>query len=128
MTISFLAALTSCSVGPDYVCPCIEVPSNWKNGVCCDGASEAAEWVYLDDWWQVFDDEVLDRLENWALENNRELYSAYQRIEEARALMGVAKADLYPQLTLKPSVHKYRRIDPKLQRASSYFRRHSKVF
>jgi len=135
MMISFLAALTSCSVGPDYVCPCIEVPSGWKNGVSCDGAPEAEGWVYLDDWWQVFDDEVLDRLENWALENNRELYSAYQRIEEARALMGVAKADLYPQLTLNPLftntgelIQNYNALPPILGSIPRFFRAHELLY
>jgi len=101
--IPFLGALTSCSVGPDYACPCVEVPTEWKHQGCSENEKRvSSEWVYLDDWWQVFEDEKLDWLEDWALENNRDLYMAYQRIEEARALMGVAAADLYPQLNLNP--------------------------
>lgn len=64
--------------------------------------TDNTQWVYLDNWWQVFDDIKLDELENLAVENNRNLYVAFERIQEARGLMGIAAADLYPQLTVDP--------------------------
>ena len=101
-----MALLTSCSVGPDYECPCVEVPCGWKNDQsenCPPSAvHEEGDWEYLDNWWEVFDDQKLNELENWALENNRNLYVAFQRIEEFRAQVGIAKADFYPQLTVNP--------------------------
>jgi len=97
LVIGFLLVLSSCSVGPDYVPPCVETPSHWKNKSCTNAADP-----YLDFWWEVFYDEKLNELEALALENNRDLFIAYERIQESRALMGIAAADFYPQITLNP--------------------------
>lgn len=94
-----------CSVGPDYSPPCVEVPGNWKEATkTCEGfeVNTEGELTYLDFWWQVFEDEKLNELEAWALNNNRNLFIAFERIEEYRALMGIAASDFYPQLTLNP--------------------------
>lgn len=97
-----LSLLTSCSVGPPYTPPTLEVPSSWKNNDERFRNCEIDETRELDYWWEVFDDEKLNELENYALENNRDLYVAYERIQEAKALMGIAAADFYPQITLSP--------------------------
>ena len=72
-----------------------------KNCDSCE-INEEGDLVYLDYWWQVFDDDKLDELESLAIENNRDLYVAFERIQEARALMGIAAAQFYPQVTLNP--------------------------
>lgn len=104
-SITFFA-LTACSVGPKYVPPCVEVPDTWKTEKTekcdCFEANANGEIIHLDHWWEVFEDTKLEQLENWALENNRNLYVAYERIQEARAVMGIAAADFYPQITLNP--------------------------
>lgn len=92
--------IVSCSVGPAYKAPTISVPSTWKNE--SDTPCLVDENEELDFWWYVFDDEKLDSLEQFAIENNRNLYIACERIQEARALMGVAAADFYPQVNLNP--------------------------
>ena len=96
--------MTGCSVGPSYTPPCTEVPSEWKNENYerCNGCEANKEFTYLDFWWQVFDDDKLDELESLALENNRDLYVAYERIQESRALMGIAASAFYPQINLNP--------------------------
>jgi multidrug efflux system outer membrane protein len=98
--------MISCSVGPSYTPPAIEVPSEWKNKQDrkCAGfeTSEEGELVYLDHWWQVFDDAKLEELEDWAIKNNRDLFVAFERIQEARSLMGIAASYFYPQITLNP--------------------------
>lgn len=95
-----------CSVGPKFVRPCIEVPDAWKTEKTekceCFEADPDGEIVNLDHWWEVFEDKKLEWLENWAIENNRNLFMACERIQEARALMGIAAADFYPQITLNP--------------------------
>lgn len=107
LSIVSLGLTTSCSVGPSYTPPCIEVPSEWKNknDKNCEGyeIDEKGEFTYLDYWWQVFDDEKLDELESLAVKYNRDLFVAFERVQEYRALMGIAAADFYPQLTLNPT-------------------------
>ncbi|WP_228840666.1 efflux transporter outer membrane subunit [Candidatus Protochlamydia phocaeensis] len=105
--LGFGVVLTaSCSVGPAYRPPSIEIPCEWKNQQNRQCKEEEAqknqEFAYLDYWWQVFDDEKLDGLEALAIENNRDLFIAFERIQEARALVGIAAADFYPQATVNP--------------------------
>ena len=49
-------------------------------------------------WWSVFNDQALQSLITEALTNNYDLQVAVARIEQARASVGVAQADLYPQI------------------------------
>ena len=100
-----LLVLVSCSVGPSYHPPVVETPTDWKNEKkekCGYEADEDGELVYLDYWWQVFDDQKLEELERIAIENNKNLYVAYERIQEARSLAGIAASAFYPQMTLNP--------------------------
>lgn len=95
---SWLLMLTGgCSVGPKYTPPCVDVPQTWKSR-----QNESGSFVYKDYWWEIFNDERLDALEKQSLENNYDLSIALNRILEAKALMNVAKADLYPHLYLNP--------------------------
>lgn len=87
-----------CRVGPKYHPPEPEVPSEWKTSV-----SDEEVAYYRENWWEVFDDEKLDELEQEAIENNPNLYVALERVAEARALACVKKADLYPHIDLKPN-------------------------
>jgi multidrug efflux system outer membrane protein len=51
------------------------------------------------EWWESFEDPVLDRLLDTALVANLDLREATARVEESRALAGVALADLLPQVS-----------------------------
>ncbi len=94
----FLFLMSSCRVGPLYDPPDTLAPDAWKNS-----QDITAENTYADYWWEVFNDEILNCLETKAIENNPTLYVALQNLFRARALAGVAAADLYPQLNLNPS-------------------------
>lgn len=50
------------------------------------------------DWWQAYNDPILNQLITEALEHNRDLKLAAARIEEMRATLGLADADRYPSL------------------------------
>ena len=49
-------------------------------------------------WWEIYHDESLKQLISRALENNQDLGIALARIDEARALVGFVRADLFPRL------------------------------
>src|SRR6185437_362804 len=57
----------------------------------------------VDSWWEIFNDPVLDSLENSAINANWDLRTAAGRVEETKALLRVAYADLFPSLILNPS-------------------------
>jgi len=90
-----------CLVGPDFSEPPAPVASKWlesndpsviSSPVVPTG--QRADW----DWWTVFHDPVLDRLIQVAYEQNLSLVSAGTRVLEARAQLGVAIGEFYPQL------------------------------
>jgi multidrug efflux system outer membrane protein len=51
------------------------------------------------EWWTSFQDPTLDALVDTVLVANLDLAEAVARVEESRALAGIATADLYPSLT-----------------------------
>jgi multidrug efflux system outer membrane protein len=55
-------------------------------------------------WWEVFQDPQLQELIKIALEENKDLKIAVERIEEARAFYGFQRADLYPQVDANASI------------------------
>ncbi len=94
-----LALLTGCNLGPNYSPPQTPVPENWK------GASTTAEGLTLEphNWWTIFNDATLNCLEKEALENSPNVFIAYERIMQARALAGIEDSKLFPHLYLEPS-------------------------
>ena len=80
--------LAGCTVGPNHVRPEAELPASL-------GVPQAA-MAAADKWWTLFQDPVLDRLVEETLANNRDLRSAALRIEQARAQLGITRADQWP--------------------------------
>src|SRR6187431_2531557 len=98
-------ATLGCKVGPDYERPPVVSPANWRGGKAPSSEAEAEkaaqESIANIPWWEQFKDEQLRQLIKVALEQNRDLKIAAERIEEARATYGISRADLYPHLDLK---------------------------
>jgi multidrug efflux system outer membrane protein len=87
-----LASAVSCKLGPDYARPPVVTPEKWRELA----AAEAS--IANIPWWELFQDEELRRLITVALAENRDLKIAIERIEEARALYGISRSELYPQV------------------------------
>lgn len=92
--VTLLSALfmSGCTVGPAYERPVAETPNSWVAG------KTDARWPALD-WWTAFQDPTLNRLVSAALANNYDLKAAVERVAQARALVRVAGAALYPSLS-----------------------------
>lgn len=107
--ILLLLLLTSActKVGPDFVKPDATVAPNWLE----DGSYKQVTARTEDhkDWWQSFNDPVLNKLIQDAYRENLTLRIAGTRVLAARAQLGVAVGDLYPQSQkVKASVDKQR--------------------
>lgn len=86
------AVLTGCmTVGPDYVRPKVDTPEQWPG----QSAGEAVSST----WWMVYGDPVLERMVEDALAYNADLRLAIARVDEARATLGVSRADQFPGVT-----------------------------
>ncbi|WP_263263475.1 efflux transporter outer membrane subunit [Pseudomonas sp. RIT-PI-S] len=85
--------LAACS-GPAPVPPALPpAPSQWQAGA-------QAPIVAMDDWWQRFNDPVLDALVRRAQQNSFDLAAAIARVEQARAQARVAGAAGLPTVQL----------------------------
>jgi len=83
--------LGGCALGPDYSRPDIETPNAWRAGSADSGELD-------DGWWRMFRDPVLDSLVEEALTNNTDLSAAMARVEQAAAMLGIARSDQYPSI------------------------------
>src|ERR1700719_3596008 len=95
VTLVAAAALTGCTLGPNYQRPKIEVPEQYH------GQTGPAEAASLADqpWWGVFQDPALRTLIDEALRNGYDARIAAARVEEARAQYGITGAQRYPNVT-----------------------------
>jgi NodT family efflux transporter outer membrane factor (OMF) lipoprotein len=91
----FLMVMMACTVvGPDFVKPEIEPPAQWNEALDAGLQSDAKA---LANWWQSFNDPVLNNLVQEARENNNNLEIAALRVLESRAQLGIATGKQYPQ-------------------------------
>ncbi|MBM4309834.1 MAG: efflux transporter outer membrane subunit [Deltaproteobacteria bacterium] len=84
--------VAGCAIGPDYVRPELELPQATDTDAAQFAPFTAA------DWWKIFNDSTLDRIQTEALAYNRDLTAAAARVEEARAFAREALADRLPAL------------------------------
>ena len=97
--LSAALLLSGCTMGPNYKRPTAAVPPTYR-GTSLD-ASAQTETASLGDqnWWDVFQDEQLRSLVRTALQQNYDLRIAASRILEARAQLGINRADQFPTLS-----------------------------
>ena len=96
----FVALLLSgCTMGPNYKRPTVAVPPAYR-GIAPDAPAQT-ESASLGDqkWWDVFQDEQLRSLVRTALQQNYDLRIAASRILEARAQLGITRADQFPTVS-----------------------------
>lgn len=91
--MSLVLSIGGCTVGPDFEPPEAQVQSNWLE----KGDTRVSETAVKSQWWRVFNDSTLDRLIERASEQNLPVQVAGLRILEARAQLGVAIGNMYPQ-------------------------------
>jgi NodT family efflux transporter outer membrane factor (OMF) lipoprotein len=95
MTIMALLASGCVKVGPDFAKPDSTVMPNWlETGSYKQINTKTEEYR---DWWQSFNDPVLDKLIQDAYQQNLSLRIAGVRVLGAKAQLGVAIGELYPQ-------------------------------
>ena len=82
----------SCSVGPNLTEHPVPLPQQYLNDTL---PPDSAEMV---SWWNLFNDPVLDSLVRLALDTNRNLLVAAQRVEQARLQTRIAKGEFGPKI------------------------------
>ncbi|MGZ3157998.1 MAG: efflux transporter outer membrane subunit [Burkholderiaceae bacterium] len=89
--------LAGCAGAPAYQRPVVEIPQHWqteapwRNATPGDGEAKGA-------WWHIFNDAVLDDLQQRARVSNQNLQAARARLMQARSLAQASGATLFPRV------------------------------
>jgi multidrug efflux system outer membrane protein len=97
------AFLAGCAIGPNYKRPPVAEPHVFRG----QPAAEAASLADLP-WWEVFQDIILKNLIQEALGNNYDVKIAAARVQEARAQVGIARSQFFPQIGYSTTVERSR--------------------
>jgi NodT family efflux transporter outer membrane factor (OMF) lipoprotein len=107
-TIAVLASLlcSACRVGPQYQRPMTPVPvalkelkgnDQWKMATPSDALIKG-------NWWEIFGDPQLNRLEELVSVNNQNIKQAEAQFRQARAFVAANHANYYPVIGSAPSI------------------------
>jgi NodT family efflux transporter outer membrane factor (OMF) lipoprotein len=94
LAVALMIPFAGCTVGPDFIRPDAPVADQWLES---GGPSVQTDHQEYEDWWAVYHDPTLNRLIDTAYKQNLTLMAAGTRVLEARATLGVAIGELYPQ-------------------------------
>jgi outer membrane protein, multidrug efflux system len=100
-----LLSLAGCMVGPKYHQPVPPVPAHFKEGGRPDSGTPD---IAYSNWWRVFKDSELDRLEADADAANQDVKLAVARVEQAEAGAKIARSFLFPTISLGTSASRTR--------------------
>src|SRR4029077_865795 len=95
--------LSACTVGPNYHRPVVQTPTAF-HGESDSQQTQAQTESFADlPWWQVFHDTQLQELIRTALKQNYDLQLAVERVNAARAQVGIVRANQFPQVSVDPN-------------------------
>ena len=94
--------LSACTVGPNYHRPVVQTPAAFHG---TDESQQTAQTESFADlpWWEVFHDPQLQELIRTALKQNYDLQLAVERVNAARAQVGIVRSNQFPQVSLDPT-------------------------
>lgn len=100
-----LGLLSGCSVGPNYRRPDLAIPLQYKEQPATTGWKNAMPSDAMDrgQWWQIFQDPLLNELEEQVLINNQNLASYAAAYQQALAVTAEARSQELPTLSVQAS-------------------------
>jgi outer membrane protein, multidrug efflux system len=102
-----LGVAAGCALGPNYTRPPITPPDAFYEEAA---AAEAASFADAP-WWEVFHEPTLEALIAEALAKGYDPQIAAWRVEEARALAGIARSEFFPQIGYQAQFERGRASD-----------------
>src|SRR5215471_12849502 len=92
-----------CAVGPNYKRPKVDAPTVYRGLTPAEVAKADTQSFAEQKWFDVFQDEQLKELIKTALQQNYDLRRAGTRILQARAALGITRADQFPSISADAS-------------------------
>lgn len=96
--VAIATLLAGCALGPDYKRPDTAVTEHYKNPVASTTAAPP------DRWWTVFDDDILNDLEQQVIVSNQNVAQASAAYMQARAVVRQDRSNLLPSVGLSGGV------------------------
>jgi NodT family efflux transporter outer membrane factor (OMF) lipoprotein len=96
--LTLLVFLASCTIGPNYVRPTVEVPAAYKENVGWQLA-QPQDAALRGDWWEIFNEPRLNAFESQVEVSNQNVALAEAQFRQARALVQQARAAYFPTVT-----------------------------
>jgi len=93
-----ISLLAGCTVGPKYRKPVVQPPSTFRGAGDAAATPDPNSLADLK-WFEVFKDQQLQELVRTALVNNYDLGQAMERVQTARANLGITRSDQFPNVT-----------------------------
>lgn len=100
--------MAGCTFGPKYQRPNVPAPAQYRGPVGTDVDPAASASLGDAKWWEVFQDEELQKLIRVALAENLDLKIAASRITQAQANVGITRADQFPTINGTGNVSRIR--------------------
>jgi outer membrane protein, multidrug efflux system len=97
-----------CTVGPNYARPIVSAPDLYRGAAPSEPLTTNEGSIGDQAWWDVFRDETLRQLIRTALQENLDLRMAATRIMQARAQLGITRADQFPTVDAGASTSRTR--------------------
>lgn len=91
-----LLFMSGCMVGPDYQQVKPQAQADWQAQMAKGLQPSPPQAKQLAQWWQLFEDPVLTRLEDKAIAGNLDIKTALSRLRQARLQRGISRAPLLP--------------------------------
>jgi NodT family efflux transporter outer membrane factor (OMF) lipoprotein len=110
LLVLLIVALEGCTVGPKYLKPAVLTTPNYKEEVPAS-FKESDQWqpahpgdqTSRGNWWEIFGDSELNKLEEQIAGSNQNLKVAEARLREARAAIRFHRAAQFPTISTSPS-------------------------
>ena len=107
--VAIATGAVACSFAPRYTKPTPPTPpparyqelGEWQQSAPADAANRGT-------WWRVFQDPVLDGLEERVTTANENIKAAFARLQQARAQTRIERSAYFPTLTVGPSATRSR--------------------
>jgi NodT family efflux transporter outer membrane factor (OMF) lipoprotein len=107
-----LVLLAGCTVGPKYIKPAVPTTPTYKEEAP-DSFKELNQWqpahpadqASRGNWWEIFGDPDLNKLEEQVAGSNQNLKVAEARFHEARAAIRFNRASQFPTISTAPSAN-----------------------
>ena len=110
LLVLLIVALEGCTVGPKYVKPSVPTTPAYKEDTPAS-FKESEQWqpahpgdqATRGNWWEIFSDPELNKLEEQIADSNQDLKVAEARFREARAAIRFNRAAQFPTISTSPS-------------------------